>query len=148
MLLIIKACDFCLIVILGPLKLLFITHISRISTANIRCPKIPKRTIFIWKCTVFVRNRPFSCQSASREFFTSDVLVKIAGHETLVLFPRNQTVPRSTHAWDSDYFGRDRELKRTPEHGLDDLDLRLDIGLMTVNIFCRKCARSSFNRLV
>ena len=35
-----------------------------------------------------------------------------------------------------------------PEHGLDDLDLRLDIGLMTVNICCRKYTRSSFNRLV
>ena len=48
------------------------------------------------------------CQSG---IFTSDVLVKIAGHETLVLFPRNQTVPRSTHAWDLDNFGRDRKLK-------------------------------------
>ena len=34
MLLIIKACDFCLIVILGNLKLIFITHISRILTAG------------------------------------------------------------------------------------------------------------------
>ena len=48
------------------------------------------------------------CQSG---IFTNDVLVKIVGHETLVLFPRNQTVPRSTHAWDLNNFGRDRKLK-------------------------------------
>ena len=44
------------------------------------------------------------CQSG---IFTNDVLVKITGHETLVLFPRNQTVP---HAWDLNKFGRDHHM--------------------------------------
>jgi len=66
-----------------------------------------KYSISTWKCKIFDENDPFSCQCVSLEFFPNDVLVKITGHETLVLFPRNQTVP---HAWDLNKFGRDHHM--------------------------------------